>query len=384
MTPFGLYVHIPYCDSKCPYCDFNSYAVPRWPEADYTAALCRELQTRAAQPAWSGRTVATVFFGGGTPSLFAPASIAAILAGARGLWPFAADAEITLEANPGTVDAAKLAGFRAAGVNRLSFGVQSFQERHLRTLGRIHSAAQAESALGLAHAAGFADVNLDLIFALPDQRIDEWQADLDRACAQGTTHISAYNLTYEEGTAFFHWRAERRLVPLDEDTEFALFTATRRLLAERGFAAYEISNFALPGRACRHNLNYWRGGDYLGVGAGAHSFVRGPQAPWGQRWANRRSPVAFLQAIAATGIAADASEALDRRQAAGEFVFLNLRCADGMDLDAFSARFGEPFAAMFPHVADLERDGLIVGDAAAVRLSPQGLLLADSIFAGFL
>jgi oxygen-independent coproporphyrinogen-3 oxidase len=384
MASFGLYVHIPYCDSKCPYCDFNSYAVPRWPEADYTAALCRELRTRAADPVWAGRTVASVFFGGGTPSLFDPDSIGAILGCAGDLWPLAADVEITLEANPGTVDEARLAGFRAAGINRLSFGVQSFHERHLRTLGRIHSAGQAEDALGLARAAGFTDVNLDLIFALPDQRMDEWRADLERACLQGTTHISAYNLTYEEGTAFFRWRAERRLVPLDEDSEFEMFQLTRSFLAERGFAAYEISNFALPGHACRHNLNYWQGGDYLGVGAGAHSFVRGAQARWGRRWANRKSPVAYLQGVANDGLAEASSELPDARQAAGEFVFLNLRCTDGMPLDAFRERFDVSFAELFPHVEELERDGLLVCDRDRVRLSPAGLLVADSIFAGFL
>lgn len=384
MASFGLYVHIPYCDSKCPYCDFNSYAVPRWPEAEYTAALCRELRSRSAEPVWAGRTVASVFFGGGTPSLFAPDSIGAILDCARALWPLAPDVEVTLEANPGTVDEISLAGFRATGINRLSFGVQSFHERHLRTLGRIHSADQAENALGQARAVGFTDVNLDLIFALPDQRMDEWRADLERACRQGTTHISAYNLTYEEGTAFFRWRAERRLVPLDEDSEFEMFQFTRSFLAGCGFAAYEISNFAIPGHACRHNLNYWQGGDYLGVGAGAHSFVRGPQVRWGRRWANRKSPVAYLQAIANDGLAEASSELPDARQAAGEFVFLNLRCTDGMPLDVFRDRFDASFAALFPHVEELERDGLLVCDRDRVRLSPAGLLVADSVFAGFL
>ena len=302
----------------------------------------------------------------------------------RELWPWSADVEITLEANPGTVDATKLGGLRRAGVNRLSFGVQSFHDHHLRTLGRIHSAAQAERALADAHTAGFANINLDLIFALPGQHVDEWAADLERACAQGTTHISAYNLTYEEGTAFHHWRAERRLVPLDEDSEFEMFQLTRRLLAERGFAAYEISNFAPDGLACRHNLNYWRGGDYLGVGAGAHSFERRASLPWGRRWSNAKSPVAYLQRIAATATAEATSEMLDRRQAAGEFVFLNLRCAAGMPTAEFATRFAGEFAAMFPQVVELERDGLLCEAQDHIKLTPKGLLLADSVFASFL
>ncbi len=381
---FGLYIHIPYCDSKCPYCDFNSYAVARWPEADYAAALVDELTRHAGTPEWHGRRVETIFFGGGTPSLFAPASIERILARVRDLWRLADDVEITLEANPGTVDESKLLGFRSAGVNRISFGVQSFRARHLQTLGRIHSADQAIEALGLAQRAGFDNVNLDLMFALPAQDFDEWCADLDRACTLGTTHISAYNLTYEEGTAFFQWRAQQRLIPLDEDAEFRMFLETRRRLEASGYKAYEISNFAKPGAECRHNLNYWRGGDYLGVGAGAHSFVRTPGHRWGRRAANHRSPVAYLQAIQRGGEAEASNETLDRERAAGEFVFLGLRCADGLSLNEFSARFATPFLEMFSAVDRFLRDGLLEVEADRVRLPPAGLLVADSVFAGFL
>lgn len=384
MRGFGLYIHIPYCDSKCPYCDFNSYAVARWPEADYAAALVDELTRRAATPEWQGRRVETVFFGGGTPSLFAPSSIERILEGVRDLWRLAEGVEITLEANPGTVDESKLRGFRAAGVNRISFGVQSFRERHLQTLGRIHSADQAIEVLGLAQRAGFDNVNLDLMFALPDQDFDEWCADLDRACALGTTHISAYNLTYEEGTAFFQWRAQQRLIPLDEDVEFRLFLETRRRLEASGFKAYEISNFAKPGAECRHNLNYWRGGDYLGVGAGAHSFVRTPSYRWGRRAANHRSPVGYLQAIQRGGEAEASSEILDRDRAAGEFVFLGLRCADGLSVSEFSTRYDASFGEMFAAVERFLSDGLLVLEANRVRLTPAGLLVADSLFAEFL
>jgi len=383
-SAFGLYVHIPYCDSKCPYCDFNSHVVARWPEAAYSDALCRELGERAGSDSWSGREIATIFFGGGTPSLFEPASIGRILECARRLWPLSADAEISLEANPGTVDRDRLAGFRDAGINRVSFGVQSFQERHLKTLGRIHSAAQAECALDDARLAGFDNVNLDLIFALPGQTLAEWNDDLARATAIGTTHISAYNLTYEEGTPFHRWRRQGRLRPLDEESELAMFEQTRRFLAERSFAPYEISNFARDGFACRHNLNYWRSGDYLGVGAGAHSFCVSAAQPFGRRWANLRGPGAYIQRITTNGEAEASAETLDRRQACGEFVFLHLRCANGFAAATFTERFGAAFEEEFAHVADLQGEGLVDANRGRWQLTPKGLLLADSVFATFL
>jgi oxygen-independent coproporphyrinogen-3 oxidase len=263
VTPFSLYIHIPYCDSKCPYCDFNSYAAKRWPEADYCAALIRELEGYAAEPAWREGELRSVFFGGGTPSLFDPASIGGLLSAVTRLWPRQGEpVEITLEANPGTVDRAKLAGFRAAGVNRISFGVQSFHPRHLERLGRIHSAAQAIAAIGLAREAGFTNLNFDLIFAVPGQTVEEWEADLEMAVALAPDHISAYSLTYEDGTVFGAQRRSGRIVPVPEEVEVAMFARTQVRLAEAGFAHYEISNYARPGRECRHNLNYWHTGPY--------------------------------------------------------------------------------------------------------------------------
>jgi oxygen-independent coproporphyrinogen-3 oxidase len=236
----------------------------------WQAERAAQLRAAAARPEWTGRTIQTIFFGGGTPSLFAPATIADLLVAARELWPVADGAEITLEANPGTVDRDKLSGLRAAGINRISFGVQSFRDDHLKTLGRIHSAADAVAAIGGARAAGFDNLNLDLIFAVPGQTIDEWEADLRTAIDLGPDHISAYGLTYEEGTAFHAQRRSGALTPLPEEAEVAMFTRTRAVLAARGYAAYEISNFARAGRACAHNVNYWRAGANHGVGAGAH------------------------------------------------------------------------------------------------------------------
>ncbi len=384
MRPFGLYLHIPYCDSKCPYCDFNSYAVPRWPEERYVDALCRELTHYAGDPAWSGRPVATIFLGGGTPSLFAPSSIDRVLRAAREYFPRVADLEVSMECNPGTVDDAKLAGYLAVGVERFSFGVQSFQAHHLRTLGRIHDAAQAVDALRAARRAGCENLSLDLIYALPGQTTAEWRADLERARDIGSEHVSAYNLTFEEGTPFHLWRRQGKLAGLDEDTELEMFEVAETMLGEAGFERYEISNYARPGRRSRHNLNYWRGGDYLGLGAGAHGFGRDPAVPFGQRWSNRKSPVAYMAQVEAVGHGREQREQLDRRQAAGEFVFLNLRCRDGFAEGDFVARFGCGLIEEYGHVAGLVDDGLLRFEAGRWRLSRRGLLVADSVFAGFL
>ena len=382
MTAFALYLHIPYCDSKCPYCDFNSYAAKRWPEREYADALIAELRAAAARSEWAERAVQTIFFGGGTPSLFAPATIGELLAAARALWPFVDGAEITLEANPGTVDADRLRGLRAAGVNRISFGVQSFHDRHLRTLGRIHSADQAVAALRAARAAGFDNLNLDLIFAVPGQTLEEWEADLRTAIELAPEHISAYGLTYEEGTAFHAQRRSGALTPLPEEAEVAMFSRTRALLAAHGYEAYEISNFARAGRACAHNLNYWRAGAYLGVGAGAHSHAAQP-AP-GRRWGNEKSPVRYIERATAAGDARASEEMLSSSQARGEFAFLNLRCRDGFAAGEFTARFASEPQDAFPHLATLQRDGLIQLADGRYRLTERGLLVADSVFATFL
>jgi len=383
VEPFSLYVHIPYCDSKCPYCDFNSYAVKRWPERDYRDALIAEMATYGAEPPWRDGSVQTVFFGGGTPSLFAPETIAALLDAAFRLWPRALPGrEITLEANPGTIDPLKLRGFAAAGVNRISFGVQSFQPRHLGQLGRIHSATDAIDAVEAAHAAGVENVNVDLMFAIPGQTVREWEADLATAVALRPRHISAYNLTYEDGTAFAAWRRSGALVPVPEEAEVAMFTRTRALLAAHGYAQYEISNYATPDHACAHNLNYWHAGAYLGVGAGAHSFARVP--PPGRRWGNEKAPGRYIEQVRGAGHARVTEEALSVEQARGEFVFLGLRCSAGFDETVFAQRFEVDFPSAFPHAAAFVRDGFLESVDRHWRLTERGQLFADSIFATFL
>ncbi len=271
---FSLYLHIPYCQAKCPYCDFNSHAVASWPEDDYVRALIAEIERRAGEAPWAGRRLKTIFFGGGTPSLFRPESIAAVLGSAERNFGIESGAEVTLEANPGTVDAAKLGGMRAAGINRISFGAQSFNEARLKFLGRIHGAAEIREAARLAHRAGFERLNLDLIFAVPGQTVDEALDDIAEAAALGPDHISAYNLTFEEGTAFFTEMKRGRIRPIDSDRQAEFYAAVREELPRRGYKMYEISNYAPPGHEARHNLSYWRLESYLGLGAGAHSFAR--------------------------------------------------------------------------------------------------------------
>lgn len=375
----SLYVHIPYCDSKCPYCDFNSHAARRWPEARYTAALRREIAVAAGAEPWRGGTVRTVFFGGGTPSLFAPSSIAAVLDEARRQWAFDPQAEITLEANPGTVDAGKLAGLFDVGINRLSFGVQSFQQKFLDLLGRIHDGPAAVRAVRDARRAGFANVNVDLMFAVPGQSVDEWAADLRQAIDLGTTHVSAYNLTFEEGTAFYAMRRRGELAPLDDATEIAMYEVTESCLADAGFDRYEISNYAQPGRACLHNLRYWRAAPYLGVGAGAYSFAPRPA----RRWHNQAGPEAYMAAIEARGTAVASEERLTEQQARGEFVFLGLRCREGIEAAEFERRFGVAFAVAFPHSAALRAGGVLQQRGERWLLTERGRMVSDAVFATF-
>ena len=379
--PFSLYVHIPYCQVKCPYCDFNSYAATAWPEDAYTDALLDELRSHVRAEPFSESSVGTIFFGGGTPSLFRPETIGRILDGVAGICPFAPNVEITLEANPGTVERERLAGFRAAGVKRLSFGIQSFQPALLTTLGRLHGADDARAAIRAARAAGFDDVNLDLIFAVPGETRADWAADVAELLTWEPEHVSAYNLTYEPGTPFHTLRGRGALAPLGEDDELWMYQHVRRVLADAGYAQYEISNFARPGHEARHNQSYWRGIDYLGLGAGAHSYAHLPD--WGRRWSNERIPDRYIAAVG-RGDASVAGETLSFETAAAEFVFLGLRERVGVDPAAFARRFGRALADVHPEVPTFLADGLLEERAGRVALSERGLLVADSIFAALI
>lgn len=379
--PFSLYIHIPYCQAKCPYCDFNSYAASVWPEQEYVAAVLSEMAHYAELLAWRGGEIQTIFFGGGTPSLFAARSIAQVLDGAAQYWRLAGDCEITIESNPGTVSAEHMRDLRAAGVNRISFGVQSFWPHQLERLGRIHSADQAREAIVGAQAAGFESINLDLIFALPEQTLAEWESDLRAGVALGTQHVSAYNLTYEEGTPFHAWRAQGKLQQLDNDIEASMFAMAQSLLGAAGYAQYEISNYARPGAECRHNLNYWRSGAYLGVGAGAHSY--GEDDGSMARWSNEKNPARYMALCQRHGHARVTQEVLSLEQQRGEHVFLGLRCREGFTDERFKARFGVDLATAFPDVAKHVGNGLLECVGGRWRLTADGLRHADSVFLSF-
>jgi oxygen-independent coproporphyrinogen-3 oxidase len=289
--------------------------------------------------------------------------------------------EVTLEANPGTVERERLAGFRRAGVKRLSFGIQSFQPHLLTTLGRIHDPDDARKAIRAARAAGFDDLNLDLIFAVPGGTRTAWQADVAEVLQWAPEHISAYNLTYEPGTPFHALRARGTLRPLDDEDELWMYQHVREALAAAGYEQYEISNFARPGHQARHNQSYWRGIDYLGLGAGAHSYAHTPD--WGRRWSNERIPERYIAAVGG-GDATVSREALSFDTATAEFMFLGLREHDGIDPAAFAERFGRPLEDVHPEVAVFRTDGFLEERAGRLALSERGLLLADSIFSAFL
>jgi oxygen-independent coproporphyrinogen-3 oxidase len=380
---FSLYIHIPYCQAKCPYCDFNSYAAPSWPENDYTNAIISELRSRAAEAPWYGDSIRTIFFGGGTPSLFDPHSIQKIIEAAHAVFAIDLNAEITLETNPGTVDGVKLAGFRAAGVNRISFGAQSFKTEILKFLGRIHDAQQTRDAVHHARRSGFARINLDLIFAVPGQSLADVINDIENAVALEPDHISAYNLTFEEGTNFFAERKRGRIRELAIEEQAAMYAAVRTELPARGFPMYEISNYAPLGHEARHNLTYWRGESYLGLGAGAHSFGQNGQA--GRRWWNHKLPATYIQKALKERNAEAGFEIVDAQTAASEFVFCNLRLTEGFALDTFKARFGREFDDLFGRRSSrLFEGGLLLRENGRVRLSDRGFEIADSIFAEFI
>ena len=379
--PFSLYIHIPYCISKCPYCDFNSHVVADIPEAKYTDSLLRELEHFGNSREWQGRTVQSIFFGGGTPSTFKPASIGKLLAWVAATFPIDLECEITMEANPGTVDSEFFAGYRDAGVNRISVGVQSFQPRLLKFLGRIHSADEARRALEIVKQSGFDNFNLDLIFANPGQTIAELEADLDAALKIQPPHLSAYNLTFEEGTPFHHEYRNGRMKSLCEDEEIAMAELIETKLAEAGLRRYEISNYARPDCHSRHNVNYWRYGDYLGIGAGAHSYINvNSRELSGQRWSNEKNPARYMTLVNETRRAVVEREELDFTKAAGEFMFLGLRMTEGISIEAFSSRFGKPPAEFYSQISNWLEGNLLVEEEGYLRFSQKGMLLANSIF----
>lgn len=375
LPPLSLYIHIPWCVRKCPYCDFNSHeARGPLPEDEYVAALLADLE-QALPRVW-GRPVLTVFIGGGTPSLFSARAMDTLLAGVRARLPLAADAEITLEANPGTVEAGKFSGFRAAGVNRLSIGIQSFNDRHLAALGRIHDAAEARRAVELALQV-FDNVNLDLMYALPEQTLSEAVADITTATAYAPQHLSAYHLTLEPNT-YFH-RYPPRLP--DDDAAAAMQDAVESHLAAAGYAHYETSAFARAGRRSRHNLNYWMFGDYLGIGAGAHGKISFKNNIL--RESRARQPKAYL-AGAAAGAAVSESRAVAVADLPGEFMMNALRLNQGFELALFAAHTGLELTRILSTLDEAEARGLIERDHRRLTPTAQGRRFLNDLMAMFL
>ena len=375
LPPLALYVHIPWCVKKCPYCDFNSHEVRgEAPEQDYVRALIADLEL--ALPQIWGRRVYSIFFGGGTPSLFSARAIEELLAAFRARLNLAADAEITLEANPGTFESAKFRDYRACGVNRLSIGIQSFNPAQLQALGRIHGGEEARRAIGIAQA-HFDNINLDLMYALPQQTLQQAEQDIDTALRFGTPHLSAYHLTLEPNTLFY-----RHPPPLP-DTELAadMQDMIDERLAHAGYLNYETSAFARPGRECRHNLNYWRFGDYLGIGAGAHSKLSFPDRILRQM--RYKQPREYLQKTAA-GAPVQEQHAVAPRDRGFEFMMNALRLIAGFEVALFAERTGLPISAVERPLQEAVRRGLITRDHVRIAPTERGQRFLNDLLQLFL
>jgi oxygen-independent coproporphyrinogen-3 oxidase len=370
LPPLALYIHIPWCVRKCPYCDFNSHERNgALPEAEYVQKLFLDLENLL--PSVWGRRLTSVFIGGGTPSLFSPASIDALLSGVRARLTLEPGAEITLEANPGTVEAARFRGFRDAGVNRISIGVQSFDDRMLGKLGRIHNAGEARKAIDAA-LASFERVNVDLMYGLPGQDVAAAVADIETAVAAGAPHISAYQLTIEPNTVFFN---KPPALPA-HDACADMQEMIEQLLHEKGFEHYETSAFARPGQRCEHNLNYWTFGDYLGVGAGAHGKISFPGRI--TRHEQAKQPNAYLKGDPIREVEIAAS------QLPFEFMLNALRLIDGFPSALFQERTGLPLIAVSPALKAAEEKGLLEPGVQRIRPSVKGRRFLNDLLEQFL
>jgi oxygen-independent coproporphyrinogen-3 oxidase len=373
-----LYLHIPFCEKKCVYCDFYSIE-SRTSQDDFLVALEREILLHA--PAWKEAEFATVFYGGGTPSLLSPGEFERINNALRRSFRILPESEWTVEANPGTITRTSLEGYRKAGINRLSFGIQSFDESELRFLGRIHDAKQAEESVRLAREAGFDNVSVDLIYSLPGQTRERWRSTLDRTIDLAPDHISAYSLIVEHNTPLSRLVNTGRVVPNPSEAEAALYEETMTTLEAAGFEHYEVSNYSLRGRRSRHNCAYWQHLPYLGLGPSAHSFLPGG----GWRSARRRSNVSnvstYIARLTAGEDPVSFEEELTLQDLINERLFLGLR-SDGLDASRFAGDFGEPIPGMSAQILeDLCRTGKVVREGSTYRLTSEGYLVCDEIAA---
>jgi putative oxygen-independent coproporphyrinogen III oxidase len=369
--PLALYVHWPFCVSKCPYCDFNSHVRSNIDQDEWRDALLTDLAYEAGL--LPGRKLTSIFFGGGTPSLMDPATVSAVIGAAQERWQAADDLEITLEANPNSVEAARFADLAAAGVNRLSLGLQSFDDASLAFLNRAHSSEEGQKALDIAQA-HFPRVSFDLIYALPGETEAGWSSTLDRALAKGTSHLSLYQLTIEPGTRFASMVAKHEFEPLDGDEAATLYELTAERTANAGIPAYEISNYARVGQESRHNLTYWRYGDYAGVGPGAHG------RRLGKRTVRHRKPENFLSGLRRNGHGLVEEEPLSATEAADEALVMGLRLSEGIDPQALEQRFGGPLIDS-EAVDRLVATGHLERKGSRLRTTPAGRLLLDRVLA---
>ena len=367
--PLALYVHWPFCVSKCPYCDFNSHVRSSIDQGAWRDALLADLAYEGSL--LPNRTLTSIFFGGGTPSLMDPGTVFAVIDAARAHWSAADDIEITLEANPNSVEAARFADLAGAGVNRLSLGLQSFEDASLVFLGRAHSAQEGQIALDIAQK-HFPRVSFDLIYALPSDTLAGWSATLDKAIAKGTSHLSLYQLTIEPGTRFASMVAKHEFEPLDSDHAADLFELTAERTTAAGIPAYEISNHARAGQESRHNLTYWRYGDYAGIGPGAHGRRRG------KRTVRHRKPENFMSGLRRNGHGIVEEEMLTPAEAADEALVMGLRLSEGIDTRLLSQRFGQPLVDE-EKVSRLIASGHLERHGDRLRTTAAGRLLLDRV-----
>ena len=374
----SLYVHIPFCHTRCHYCDFNTYAGMLPLREPYVRALLTEIGMASALtklPGGKPRRSRTIFFGGGTPSLLSVSQVSRILDACYNNFAVDEDAEITLEANPGTLSREQLVGLRAAGVNRLSMGAQSFDAELLKTLGRIHSPKDITQAVRDAQAAGFTSINVDFMFGLPGQTMRHWRETIERALDLHIEHLSLYSLIIEEGTPFYTWTHEGRITPGDEDLCADMYEYADERLHAAGYVNYEISNWSLPGFQSRHNLTYWHNLPYIGMGAGAYSSFGG------RRFSNVREPAEYIRMLKAQQWPEVESETVDKAQAMSETAFLALRTAQGLHLPTFEQRFALPFAQFAgDRLHMVEEAGLLERETEWLRLSKRGRLLGNEVF----
>jgi oxygen-independent coproporphyrinogen III oxidase len=373
----GLYLHIPYCLHKCGYCDFNSHPENQEESIRYVEALLSELKFYSTT--LKKYSVLTVFMGGGTPTILPPLQLKKILQTVGHNFNLTSECEITIEANPATIKLETLQEIRSAGYNRISIGVQSFDEKELQLLERVHNEVEIHSTVHRARAANFKNLSMDLMFALPDQTIEKWQSHLKQAIAKNPDHLSTYNLTIEPATAFFKLHEKGKFCVPHEDIQLEMYKMTIQALEDAGYTQYEISNFSKPGMESQHNINYWNNGEYLGVGAGASSYLNG------ERFKNVNLPSIYIREIETKANAIDTRERLEPLQAMGETLMLGLRLLKGISIDVFENRFQVSFQKVYGKaVESLLNQELITYNQNRIALSRKGLFLADSVILKFL